>query len=137
MLVAGTATLFLVLFSIIAIQTYIKREVVAKSKFPICKDMIEEFKFCGRCLGFYTGAAFFGILMAIKNMIYVDLLNLLGPYPYLVLLFVTLLSVPIHGALRRLKLIHNNRYVHVVGFIFSSSIYLIASFVIFMLYRTT
>ena len=97
--------------------------------------MVEEFTICARCRGFYAGFAFFGILLAIKNHIYLDLLNVIGLYPYFILMFLVLISVPVHGALRRLSLIQSNRVVlHLVGFVFGSSIYLIGSYVIYVLY---
>ena len=77
---------------------------------------------------------FFGTLVAIRNGIYMDLLRLIGAYPYFVVTFLVIVSVPIHGSLRRLKIIKSARFLHLIGFIFSSSIYLLANLLIFLLY---
>ena len=131
-LVAGVIFLGLILG--ILFQSYINRELVGQSKFPICHDMLTEFKLCGRCIGFYAGLTLFGALVTIKNALFIDLLKMIGPYPYLVVTFLVITSVPIHGTLRRLKIVKSKRLVHLVGFLFSSSIFLVGSALISILY---
>lgn len=129
-----TGALFLFSISFIIVETLLKRETVSQSRFPICHDMVEEFQICARCKGFYVGVAFFGVLLAIKSSIYMDLLKAIGPYPYAVLMCLILLSVPFHGALRRVEIIQSNRFLHIVGLIFGSSIYMVGNFVVYLFY---
>jgi len=129
-----TGVVFVGLITFIIVNVYIKKQIVSQSRFPICHDMWEEFAICGRCKGFYVGFAFFGAMIATKNTIYIDLLKMIDAYPYLVIIFFVVAIVPIHGALRRLGIIKSKRFLHVTGFIFSSSIYLIGSFIVFLLY---
>lgn len=97
--------------------------------------MIEEFKLCARCKGFYVGCALFGILLGIKNTIYMDFLRTVGAYPYFVVMFLVLISVPVHGSLRRLKVIESSTIVlHFVGFVFSTSLFLIGNYIVYLLY---
>lgn len=128
------AITFLCLITIMIIQTLRNRKIISKTKLPICHDMIEEYKLCSRCKGFYVGLAFFGTLIAIRNYIYVELLKTIGFYPYTVLMFLVMLSVPIHGALRRLKITQTTRLLNATGFLFGSSLYLIASWTIHIVY---
>ena len=130
----GTGVLLIGLISFIIIQTFLKKEIVCQSALPLCRDLVEEFNICARCRGFYIGLSFFGALLAIRNQIYMDLLKLIGAYPYFVITFLVIVSVPVHGSLRRLKIIKSGRFLQVIGFIFSSSIYLLANFLIFLLY---
>lgn len=129
-----TGVLFLFSISFIIVETLVKRETVSQSRFPICHDMAEAFEICARCKGFYVGVAFFGVLLAIKSSIYMDLLKAIGSYPYTVLMCLILLTVPIHGALRRVGVIQSNRFLHIVGFIFGSSIYIIGNFIVYLIY---
>jgi hypothetical protein len=96
--------------------------------------MTEEFNLCARYKGFYAGFAFFGALIAIRNYIYVELLRTIGFYPYTVLTFIVILTVPIHGTLRRLKITQTTKLLNITGFIFGSSLYLIASWIIYIIY---
>ncbi len=133
-IVLVTAIAFLCLIAIIVVQVAGHRRIVSKSKIPICHDMVEEYRLCGRCVGFYVGLAFFGALLAIRSYAYVDLLRYIGVYPYSVLMFLILFSVPVHGALRRLRIVTSDSFLHAVGFAFGSSVYLIASWIIYLIY---
>lgn len=129
-----TAIIFIALIAFITVQAVAYRKIVSQSKLPICHDMIDEFKLCKRCTGLYIGITFFGALLAIRNYIYVDLLRYIGFYPYTVLMFLVLFSVPFHGALRRLKFIRSHQLLHLAGFIFGCSPYLFASWLVFLIY---
>lgn len=133
-IVLSTAIIFIALIAIIIVQAVANRKIVSRSRLPICHDMIDEFKLCKRCIWLYIGLALFGALIAVRNYIYIDLLRYFGFYPYTVLMFLVLFSVPLHGALRRLKIIHRERLLSIVGFIFGSSPYLVASWLIFLIY---
>jgi hypothetical protein len=126
--------IFISLISLIITRTYVRRELVRKSRFPICHDIIEEFSFCPRCRGFQIGLFLFGVFLAIKNTVYLDLLRMMGVYPYTVLLFIAIVSVPIHGALRRLQIITSENLLHVIGFLFSSTIYLSGNLIVYLVY---
>jgi hypothetical protein len=119
--------------SLILVQAYIKKEVIG-NHFPICHDILEEYIVCARCRGFYIGFALFGIMIAVRNYIFVDLFRIIGSYPYLVITFIVMASVPIHGSLRRLGIVRSDRLLQFVGFVFSSSIYLFASLLIALMY---
>jgi len=129
-----TGVVFVCVISGIVIQAYIKREIVGKSRFPICHDLWEEFKLCARCKGFLVGTGLFWVMITVRNTIFVDLLKLIGLYPYLVVTFLALVSVPIHGALRRTKKIESNRLLQIVGLFFSSSLFLVGNLLVFLLY---
>lgn len=130
-----TGFLFVGFVVLIIVQAFIKREIVSQSKFPICHDMADEYNFCARCKGFYVGAALFGILLAIKNTIYMDFLKAIGPFPYFIVMFLVLISVPVHGALKRLQVIKSSTLVlHIIGFIFSASLFLVGNYIIYLLY---
>jgi len=129
-----TGIAFIGLISVIVISAYINRRIVSESKFPICHDLLHEFKLCARCKAFYIGLTLFGIMIAVRNTLFMDLLNTIGAYPYVVITFVILVSVPIHGALRRLEIISSDKWLHLVGFVFSSCLYLFGNFLVFALY---
>jgi len=116
----------------ITIHGYVRREIVAKSKFPICHDIWDEFRLCRRCRGWYAGLAFFGILMTVRSTLFLDLLRLVGPSLYTVLTILALASVPVHGALRRLKRIEGSHLLEIVGFAYSSSPFFLANLLIFL-----
>ena len=68
------------------------------------------------------------------DSVFLDLFRMIGPYPYLVITFLVMATVPIHGALRRLNTIESRNLLHLVGFIFSSSIFLFGNLLIVVLY---
>lgn len=130
-----TGFLFVGFVVLIIVQAFIKKQIISQSKFPICHDMFEEFNVCARCKGFYVGFALFGVMLAIRTTVYMDFLRTIGPYAYLVIMLLVLVSVPIHGSLRRLEVIEGRTLVlHVVGFIFGSSLYLVGNYIVYLLY---
>jgi hypothetical protein len=133
-----TGFIFLGFIILMIIQTFIKKQIISESKFPICHDMVDEYKLCARCVGFYVGFALFTVLLAMKTTIYMDFLRTVGVFPYFVVMLLILLSVPLHGALRRLSIIKSNAFMlHVIGFAFSVSIFLVGNFIIYLLYGSS
>jgi hypothetical protein len=118
----------------ILIHAFIKKEIVSRSYFPLCHDLLHEFTLCARCKGFYLGLAFFTALVATRNSLFIDFLNAIGIFPYTIILVILLLTVPIHGTARRLKLINGKALLHIVGFLFSMTLYLIAGLIIVFFY---
>jgi hypothetical protein len=118
----------------ILIHAFIKKELVSKSYFPLCHDLLREFSLCARCKGFYIGLAFFTALVATRNTLFIDFLKLVGIFPYVVILIILLLTVPIHGAARRLQLLDGTALLHVAGFLFSITLYQIAGLIIALFY---
>jgi len=120
----------------ILIQAFVKKEIVSRSYFPLCHDLLHEFTLCARCKGFYLGFALFTALVATRNSLFMDFLNVVGIFPYTMILVLLLLTVPIHGAARRLRLVDGTILLHVVGFLFSISLYQIAGLIVTLLYST-
>jgi len=118
----------------ILIHAFIKKEIVSKSYFPLCHDLLYDFTLCARCKGFYLGFALFTALVATRNSLFIDFLNAVGIFPYTMILIILLLTVPIHGAARRLQLLDGTVLLHVVGFLFSITLYQIAGLIIALFY---
>jgi hypothetical protein len=118
----------------ILIHAFFKKEIISKSYFPLCHDLLNEFTICARCKGFYLGFAFLTALVATRNSLFTDFLNTVGIFPYTVILVFLLLTVPIHGACRRLQLFDGKVLLHAVGFLFSITLYQIAGLIIAFLY---
>jgi uncharacterized membrane protein len=116
------------------VHAFIKKELISKSYFPMCHDLLHEFTLCARCKGFYLGLAFFTALVATRNSLFIDFLKAVGIFPYCVILTILLLTVPIHGAARRLQLLDGAALLHLVGFLFSITLYQIAGLVVALFY---
>jgi len=94
----------------------------------------KEFILCFRCLGFYIGTLFWGILTNMDYRMWVDFLELVSMVPYIALLIAVILTVPIHGAWLRSHPSENrkqNILRSIVGFVFSTSLWLICGIIIY------
>jgi uncharacterized membrane protein len=144
---AQPIALLVILTSLVAISVNVyilMKDVTKKSithkKFrliPCHRDILffgKEFILCFRCLGFYVGTLFWGILTSLDRYIWADFLTLVGPICYTVLLFGVVATVPIHGAwLRRhpSKTRKQNMLRSTIGFIFSVSLWLICGLIVY------
>jgi len=97
--------------------------------------IFHEFILCARSIGFYAGITLFVMLIAVKNTLFIDLFSTIGEYQYLLVTFLVLASVLMHGAARQLNIVHSRRLLNVVGFVFSSEAFLFASFLIVVFFR--
>lgn len=125
----------------IAIKDVTKRSLThRKFKFIPChrglKILGREFILCSRCLGFYFGTIFWGVLTSMNHLIWVNLLKSIGTIWFVLLLAAVISTVPIHGAWLRIHPSRNriqNVSRSIIGFIFSSSIWLVAGLIIYYL----
>jgi uncharacterized membrane protein len=96
----------------------------------------KEIVLCFRCIGFYIGNLFWGILTSIDRYIWNDFLISFGLTFYLIVLFGVIATVPIHGAWLRShpsKAKKQNILRSVIGFIFSVSLWLVGGLVIYLM----
>jgi uncharacterized membrane protein len=100
------------------------------------KILGKEFVLCFRCLGFYLGNLFWGILTTIDQHLWTDLLKSSGLVYYVLLLIASLVSVPIHGAWLRghpSGAKKQNTMRSIIGFAFSASLWLIGGLIIYLI----
>lgn len=144
-----SVALFVILTSILAmflniyiIYKDVTKKCVTHKKFkliPCHRDVMlfgREFILCFRCLGFYIGSLFWGIMTSLDPTIWKDLIISIGLIPYIMLLIAVIATVPIHGAsLRRhpSKTRKQNMLRSLIGFIFSVSLWLICGLIIYIL----
>jgi uncharacterized membrane protein len=144
---AQPIALLVILTSLLAISVNIYiliKDVTKKSithkKFrliPCHRDLLffgKEFVLCFRCLGFYIGTLFWGILTSLDRGIWIDFLMLVGPVCYIMLLLGVIATVPIHGAWLRShpsKTKKQNILRSIIGFIFSASLWLIGGLIVY------
>lgn len=134
-------TSFLAMFiNIYIIYKDVTKKSITHKKFrliPCHRDLRffgKEFALCFRCLGFYIGTLFWGILTSLDQYIWTDFLMSIGLVWYIVLLLGVVVTVPIHGAWLRShpsKTKKQNILRSIVGFIFSISLWLIGGLIIY------
>jgi len=131
-LIAGFLVLFTLTF--ILLWGYSKKELSGTPLGPMCKNLLSEYRVCARCIGFYVGGGLFGLLFTGDSHIFIALLDTIMLAPYLLVLVLTALSVPIHGGLRRLNVIKADGLLHITGFAFSLSPFLFASLILYLIH---
>jgi len=141
-IVIGSCVLALVIDIYVLVKYITKRRITySRFKYLPCHRGItflgKEFILCFRCIGFYAGTIFWAAITSMKQRIWVDLLFSLGLLGYIILTLILVLSVPIHGAVMRRYRIEAKKQTiprSIIGFIFSLSFYLIAGFIIYLVY---
>ena len=142
-IVIGSCVLALVIDIYILVKYITKRRITyTRFKYLPCHRGItflgKEFILCFRCIGFYVGTIFWAAITSMKQRIWIDLLFSLGLLGYIILTLISILSVPIHGAVMRRHGIEAKKQAilrSLTGFVFSLSFYLIAGFIIYLFYR--
>jgi len=94
----------------------------------------KQFTFCARCSGFYMGLVILSLLTFLDNKLWMDMINYFGLNYYKIITVLSILSVPIHGTLTRRFQIKQQRFIRfIIGFYFSSSIFLLGNLMVNLL----
>lgn len=132
-----------IFFNIYIIYKDITKKTITHKKFkliPCHRDVIlfgKEFGLCFRCLGFYIGHIFWGVITDQYPSMWKDLIKSIGLTLYVVLIIVVIVTVPIHGAWLRShpsKTRKQDTLRSLIGFIFAASFWLIGSLIAYFLH---